>query len=142
MVGLSWQVFWQCQAGLAQGTGTPDAPLFDMKQMPCKILKTTEAEADHEMPVTVPILCPHRAFAHLFQNHRSNFDKKMFGGPFDPLVLEAFCREVVHRKDPRTANHPMCTQPHPPTHPPTPLSARVSAREACAERRSMTAHAR
>ena len=65
---------------LLKALGTPDAPLFEMRQIPCKIQKTTEAETEHEMPIKVPILCPHHVLADLYHNHRSKFDNKMFGG--------------------------------------------------------------
>ena len=58
--------------------------------------------------VMLPFILPHLVFAFFFSGMRSNFDAKMFGPEGAEDRIHDFWSEVVHRRDPRLARHPMC----------------------------------
>ena len=89
---------------------SPCSPSSMSVEVPCNVSKSMPGEAMVQT-VHVPFMPPHLVIHKLYTEHRTQFDKLMFGGPYRPDMLTDFWRTVSRNKDPRLAHHPMIKRP-------------------------------
>lgn len=101
-----------CKRDLLQILGDPSGISFDLVQIPLVIAKGMMGPREKVKEVPLPIFPPDKVISNWYRNHRSHFDQMLFGEPHAEHILPNFWKTVAQRKDPRLANHPMCSRPN------------------------------